>query len=111
MSARNPPTNKELNSQNENEAVITALINREVYTSSGVFVGTVEDVKLDFNSLEISDLVVGEINRSAFELERGKQGFLTPYRWVRAVGDIVVIQDIVVGQKDHVPEPEPKAAD
>jgi sporulation protein YlmC with PRC-barrel domain len=111
MSARNPPANQNSNSPTDNEAVITALINREVYTSSGVFVGSVQDVRLDFTELVISDLVVGDINRSAFELERGKTGFLIPYRWTRAVGDIVIIQDIVVGQQDAPQQPTPQSAD
>jgi sporulation protein YlmC with PRC-barrel domain len=113
MSANNASANPNLNpnSPNDNEAVITALINREVYTTSGVFVGSVTDVKLDFNELAISDLVVEDINRSAFELERGKSGFLIPYRWVRAVGDVVLIQDIVVGQQDAPKKPQPNAAD
>lgn len=76
--------------------VITSLVNREIYTLNGLFVGSVHDVRLNFNDLEISHLVVRaeDINPDAYSIQSGKDGILIPYRWVRSVGDIVIINDI-----------------
>lgn len=90
------PSNREQAEGTEHTDVITSLVNREIYTLSGLFVGDVHDVKLDFNSLEVEHIVVKarDINPDAYSIQRGKDGILIPYRWVRSVGDIVLINDI-----------------
>lgn len=90
------PSTQEQAAGNDNMDVITSLVNREIYTLSGLFVGDVHDVRLNFNSLEVEHLVVKsrDINPDAYSIQRGKDGILIPYRWVRSVGDIVIINDI-----------------
>lgn len=76
--------------------MITVYVNREIYTLSGLYVGTVHDVRLDFDTLEISHLAVAaeDVNPDAYAIQSGKDGVLIPYRWVRAVGDVIIINDI-----------------
>lgn len=75
---------------------ITSLIGREVYSNNGVFVGEVEDVKLDLGTEVVSGIALGEPNEELFgERARGTRGVLIPYRWVRAVGDVVLVNDVV----------------
>ena len=75
---------------------ITSLVGREVYSNNGVFVGEVEDLRLDMTDERVTGLALGQINRDLFDdrLE-GANGVLLPYRWVRAVGDIVLVNDAV----------------
>jgi sporulation protein YlmC with PRC-barrel domain len=75
---------------------ITSLVGREVYSNSGVFVGEVEDVRLDLDRETVTGLALGELNGELFRgrIERGK-GVLVPYRWVRAVGDVILINDVI----------------
>jgi sporulation protein YlmC with PRC-barrel domain len=75
---------------------ITSLVGREVYSNDGVFVGEVEDLRLDMTDERVTGLALGEINRDLFDdrLE-GANGVLLPYRWVRAVGDVVLVNDAV----------------
>lgn len=75
---------------------ITALVGREVYTNNGVFVGEVEDLQIDLNRRQVTGLALGRINGELFagQVERG-QGVLVPYRIVRAVGDIVLVADVL----------------
>ena len=75
---------------------ITSLVGREVYSNNGVFVGEVEDLRLDMTDERVTGLALGEINRDLFDdrLE-GANGVLLPYRWVRAVGDVVLVNDAV----------------
>jgi len=73
---------------------ITRLVGRDVYSNNGVFVGRVEDVQLDIDDRRISGLALGDSNDELFE-QNGNKGVIIPYRWVSAVGDIVIIKDII----------------
>jgi sporulation protein YlmC with PRC-barrel domain len=75
---------------------ITSLVGREVYSNNGVYVGEVEDVQLDVGARTVTGLALTEVNRELFENQiDGHRGVMVPYRWVRAVGDVVLINDAV----------------
>lgn len=75
---------------------ITNLVGREVYSNNGIFVGEVEDVQLNLDQEAVTGLAVGELNAELFSdtVSPGK-GVIVPYRWVRAVGDVILINDVV----------------
>lgn len=75
---------------------ITSLVGREVYSNNGVFVGEVEDLKLNLDGKAVTGLALGDLNAELFEGEakQGK-GVIVPYRWVRAVGDVILVNDVV----------------
>jgi sporulation protein YlmC with PRC-barrel domain len=80
---------------------ITSLVGREVYSNNGVFVGEVEDLQLDMDAERVTGLALGEINRELFEGRvDGSKGVLLPYRWVRAVGDVVLVNDAIEQLRD-----------
>ncbi|RCU47713.1 photosystem reaction center subunit H [Haloplanus salinus] len=81
---------------------ITTLVGREVYSNNGVFVGEVEDVRLDLSQQAVTGLALGELSRELFagRVEAGK-GVMIPYRWVRAVGDVILINDVVERLEDE----------
>lgn len=80
----------------ESSQEITALVGREVYSNNGVYIGEVEDLRLDLDAEAVTGLALNEVNRTIFEGVIGRgQGVLIPYRWVRAVGDVVIIADTV----------------
>ncbi|WP_247728700.1 PRC-barrel domain-containing protein [Halovivax limisalsi] len=82
---------------------ITALVGREVYTNNGVYVGEVEDLKLDLDTQTVTGLAVGTLSGELFEEEsRQGLGIIVPYRWVRAVGDVILVADVV----ERVREPD-----
>jgi sporulation protein YlmC with PRC-barrel domain len=75
---------------------ITALVGREVYSKNGVFVGEVEDLRLELDRKEVTGLALHQLNTELFEEEvNAARGVIIPYRWVQAVGDIVIVSDIV----------------
>ena len=75
---------------------ITSLVGREVYTSTGVFLGEVEDMRLDLDTQEVTGLALHGLNREMFADElTTSRGVIVPYRWVQAVGDIIIVSDIV----------------
>jgi len=75
---------------------ITSLVGREVYSNNGVFVGEIEDVRLDLDAQTVTGLALAELNHQLFAGRvGGNTGVIVPYRWVRAVGDVVLINDII----------------
>lgn len=77
---------------------ITSLVGREVYSNNGVYVGEVEDVRLDLDAERVTGLAVREPNQELFEdVAADARGVMIPYRWVMAVGDVVLINDAVEG--------------
>lgn len=82
----------------ENDSVpqeITTLVGREVYTNSGVFLGEIEDLRLELNEQQVTGLALHELNEELFTQEAASaRGVIVPYRWVQAVGDIVIVNDL-----------------
>jgi sporulation protein YlmC with PRC-barrel domain len=75
---------------------ITTLVGREVYTKNGVFVGEVEDLRLDLDHEGVTGLALHQLNRELFSAEaNSSRGVIVPYRWVQSVGDVVIVNDIV----------------
>lgn len=72
-------------------AEVSTLFGLNVYTDKGVYVGKVNDVVLDPNESRISGLAVGKINPEQLNVIDNK-GVILPYRWIIAVGDIVIIK-------------------
>jgi sporulation protein YlmC with PRC-barrel domain len=75
---------------------ITSLVGREVYTNNGIFVGEIEDLRLDLDAEAVTGLALTALNNELFAGQiGGSRGVLVPYRWVRSVGDVVLVNDIV----------------
>ncbi len=68
---------------------VTELIGLEVYTEKGYLLGTVEDVSVDTDNQCIYGLYVGKTNPLLVE---DGVAVLVPYRWVKAVGDIIILK-------------------
>ncbi|MEE6210372.1 PRC-barrel domain-containing protein [Salarchaeum sp. III] len=86
---------------------ITTLVGREVYSNNGVFVGEIEDLRLDLDAEVVNGLALGQLNADLFtDHATGNKGVIIPYRWVRAVGDIVLVNDIVERMKGTEDESE-----
>ncbi|MGB9986043.1 PRC-barrel domain-containing protein [Salarchaeum japonicum] len=86
---------------------ITTLVGREVYSNNGVFVGEIEDLRLDLDAEVVNGLALGQLNGDLFtDHSTGSKGVIIPYRWVRAVGDVVLVNDIVERMKGAEDENE-----
>ncbi|NHN49066.1 photosystem reaction center subunit H [Halostella sp. JP-L12] len=88
---------------------ITALVGREVYSNNGVFVGEVEDVRLDLDTEIVTGLALHELNSDVFgAIDGDARGVIIPYRWVQAVGDVILINDVI--ERIRRPEDEEEEA-
>jgi len=75
---------------------ITTLVGREVYTKNGVFLGEVEDLRLNLDVQQVTGLALHQLNAELFDSEvNSSRGVIVPYRWVQAVGDIVIVNDVI----------------
>ncbi|MFB6134960.1 MAG: PRC-barrel domain-containing protein [Halanaeroarchaeum sp.] len=80
---------------------ITTLVGREVYSNNGVFVGEVEDLRLNLDAEVVNGLALSALNPELFEgVVTGNKGVVVPYRWVRSVGDVILVNDVVERLKD-----------
>ncbi|MCW3140113.1 MAG: PRC-barrel domain-containing protein [Methanophagales archaeon] len=75
------------------EIELSSLYGQDIYTDRGVYVGKIEDVNVDIKGRRISGLAVTNINPNAFDVGN-KKGVIIPYRWVIAIGDIVLIKHV-----------------
>lgn len=90
---------------------ITTLVGREVYSNNGVFVGEVEDVRLDLDGESVTGLALAELSPELFtEYVDPGEGVIVPYRWVRAVGDVILVNDIIERLDTEEDEQENKEA-
>lgn len=67
---------------------VTSFLKLPVYTRSGDYIGHIRNVFLDMEQKRVSSLLVTNTNASIIE---GSVDVAVPYRWVNAVGDIVIL--------------------
>lgn len=90
---------------------ITTLVGREVYSNNGVFIGEVEDLRLDLGVETVTGLALHRLNDDIFgDRAAGSRGVIVPYRWVRAVGDVVLVNDVVERFREAESEEEEAVA-
>ncbi len=68
---------------------ISELIGLQVYTSDGIFLGNVNNVVIDLDTQKIYGLFIGDTNPLLVE---DSLPVNVPYRWVQAVGDIIILR-------------------
>jgi len=68
---------------------VTELVGLEVYTDKGYLLGTIEDVSIDIDQQVTYGLYISKTN--PLLVEDGVP-VLVPYRWVKSVGDIVIMK-------------------
>ncbi len=71
------------------ETDVTNLIGLEIFSDRGYRLGSVNDVIVDFDAQTIYGLYVERTNDGLVE---DGVSVLVPYRWVRAVGDVIILK-------------------
>lgn len=82
------------------QSEVSTLFGLNVYTDRGIYIGKVSDVVLEVSERKVSGLAVSKLNPDMFDTS--KPGVVIPYRWVTAVGDVVLIRHV----KDQFKKPE-----
>nr|AAU82543.1 hypothetical protein GZ18C8_20 [uncultured archaeon GZfos18C8]AAU83088.1 uncharacterized conserved protein [uncultured archaeon GZfos26E7] len=73
-------------------AELTSLFGLNVYTDKGLYVGNVNDVVIETADRLVTGLALTKVNRELFDVSR--EGVILPYRWVLAIGDIVLVKQV-----------------
>jgi len=83
-------------STTDEPAEITSLVGHDIYSSNGVYVGEVEDVQLNLDVESVTALAVTNVNPELLgDYATDSRGVLIPYRWVRSVGDVILVNEVV----------------
>ena len=92
---------------------ITKLVGREVYSNNGVFVGEVDDVQVSvLDERSVTGLALSRLNEELFaEKISAGEGVILPYRWVQAVGDVILVSEVVERVERPAEEPEEVVAE
>ncbi|MCD6512767.1 MAG: PRC-barrel domain-containing protein [Thermoplasmata archaeon] len=67
---------------------VTSFVNLPVYTNRGKYVGEVRNVLIDIDEKRVDKLILTSTNK---ELVENGMDVGVPYRWVSAVGDIIIL--------------------
>ncbi len=67
---------------------VTSFINLPVYTNRGKYVGEVRNVLIDIDEKRVDKLIITNTNK---EMVENGMDVGVPYRWVSAVGDIIIL--------------------
>jgi len=91
---------------------VTSFLKLPVYTREGTYVGHVNNIFLDMDEKCVSSLLVTNTNPSLVE---GTVDVAVPYRWVNAVGDIVILshfpEKVTTKKKEEKTEDEKSEID
>lgn len=71
-----------------NATEVTSFLKLPVYTREGNYVGHIRNVFLNMEEKRVNSLLITDTNPSKVE---GSLDVAVPYRWVNAVGDIVIL--------------------
>jgi len=75
------------------EIQLSSLYGQDLYTDRGIYVGKIADISVDIKEKRVSGLAVKNVNPNAFSAGKAR-GVIIPYRWVTAIGDIVLIKHV-----------------
>lgn len=67
---------------------LTTYIGRPVYNHKGIFVGNVANVVIDLPTKRASGILIARTNPALVD---GGRDIAVPYRWVTAIGDVVLL--------------------
>ncbi|GFO97186.1 PRC-barrel protein [groundwater metagenome] len=86
------------------QAEVSTMFGLNVYTDRGIYIGKINDVVLEVSERKVSGLAVSHLNPEMFDTS--KAGVVIPYRWVTAVGDVVLIRHVKdqFKKQEEVPE-------
>jgi sporulation protein YlmC with PRC-barrel domain len=61
----------------------------QVYTPTGIYLGNVDNVVMDMDARSINGIFIRDTNPILVE---GSIGINVPYRWIQAIGDVVILK-------------------
>lgn len=85
----------ELESTKARPDTVSDMFGLKVYSKSGVYLGVVEDVRLNFTQDGATGVALTDVNPEVQKVAGDGNGVVIPYSWVESVHDVVLTIDIV----------------
>lgn len=83
--------NKHFSNEHARPDTVTDIIGLDVYTKNGVYIGEVDDIRLDFNQTKSTGVALKDINPELLKVvDNSRDGVVIPYTWVDSIHDIVI---------------------
>lgn len=67
---------------------LTQLIGLHVYTKAGIYVGAIDNVVIEPDACKVDGIYIGDTNPILVD---GSKGVVVPFRWIRCIGDVVLL--------------------
>jgi sporulation protein YlmC with PRC-barrel domain len=67
---------------------LNQLVGLHVYTAKGIYVGAVDNIMIEPEECRVNGIYIGDTNPLLVE---DSKSVVVPYRWIRSVGDIIVL--------------------
>lgn len=81
---------------NARPSTISDIVGLKVYTQTGVYIGTVDNVRVSFQQNQSTGVALTDVNEQIQQaVDDSSQSVIIPYSWVESVHDIVVTIDIL----------------
>ncbi len=77
---------------------VSEILGKQVYTSEGDYFGAIEEVNLADNKIDGWRIKIGNTFMSMFG---GAKGVVVPHQFVKAIGDIFIINKSSLPEKDE----------
>ena len=68
---------------------ISEIIGMQVYTPEGIYLGNVDNLVMDMDECTINGIFLRETHPLLVE---GSRSVNIPYRWIQAIGDVVILK-------------------
>jgi sporulation protein YlmC with PRC-barrel domain len=65
------------------------LMGLQVYTSNGIFLGSVNNLVIDLDNKRVDGLFISDTNPLLVEESKAVN---VPFRWIQSVGDIIILK-------------------
>jgi sporulation protein YlmC with PRC-barrel domain len=88
-------TERNIRQGNARPDTVSDIFGLEVYTRNGVYLGTVDDVRVNFTQNGATGVALTDVNPEIKEVAGSGNGVVIPYSWVEAVHDVMLTIDIV----------------
>ncbi len=84
---------------------LTSFLNLPVYTNKGIYVGETKNVIIDTDAAHINTLLITGVNPDIMD---DPQDIGVPFRWIAAIGDIVLLNHFPTKIITETQEPDEK---
>lgn len=75
---------------------VTDIVGLDVYSKSGVYLGEVDDIRLDFNQQCSTGIALTNVNPEIMSVANNSgKGLVIPYNWIESVHDIIITIDVL----------------